>query len=229
MANHGISAPKQERSRESFNRVREATSRFLRERGTADFTLAEISAASGVSIGSIYARVSGKTDLLVEVQREEFDRCDSELVTALDRAGEISSDISLEEAVSQIVEVQYESLRENAGVLSAFMALGATIPEISQRGQRSFVAQRGAFVHALARALASHGMRASTEALEWCFELTYSVASRQLGLGVTPGNVPLSAASPRVIVTRVSHTVLDYLERAGDTEPEALGGPAGHA
>lgn len=58
MAADGVTSPKQVRSKETFARVKATVVLLLRERRNADFTLGEISAASGVSIGSIYARVA---------------------------------------------------------------------------------------------------------------------------------------------------------------------------
>jgi len=54
--------PKQDRSRASFERVLDAATALLAERGYSEFTLQELSRRSKVSIGSIYCRVSGKDD-----------------------------------------------------------------------------------------------------------------------------------------------------------------------
>ena len=60
----GVSEPKQQRSRDSFAKVRAAVLQLLHERGTGQFSLAEVSARAEVSIGSIYGRVSSKAELL---------------------------------------------------------------------------------------------------------------------------------------------------------------------
>ena len=45
----GVSEPKQQRSRDSFAKVRAAVLELLHERGTGQFSLAEVSARAGVS------------------------------------------------------------------------------------------------------------------------------------------------------------------------------------
>ena len=74
----GVSEPKQQRSRDSFAKVRAAVLQLLHERGTGQFALAEVSARAEVSIGSIYGRVSSKAELLRVVQNQEFERLDVE-------------------------------------------------------------------------------------------------------------------------------------------------------
>ena len=54
--------PKQDRSRASFERVLDAATALLAEKGYSEFTLQELSNRSKVSIGSIYGRVNGKDD-----------------------------------------------------------------------------------------------------------------------------------------------------------------------
>ena len=56
--------PTQDRSRESLRRVFDATNRLLQEKTFDKITVGEISAASSVSVGSIYQRFGSKDDLL---------------------------------------------------------------------------------------------------------------------------------------------------------------------
>ena len=84
---NGVAEPKQRRSRDSFAKVRSAVLQLLQERGNGQFSIAEVSAAAGLSIGSIYGRVASKADLLRVVQSEEFDRLDTETEGRVSNAG----------------------------------------------------------------------------------------------------------------------------------------------
>src|SRR4026209_2000726 len=77
--------PKQDRSRVSFERVLDAATALLAERGYSEFTLQELSRRSQVSIGWIYCRVSGKDDLIRRVQVRVLDRLDVEQASFINR------------------------------------------------------------------------------------------------------------------------------------------------
>src|SRR4051812_29557160 len=70
--------PKQERSRASFERAVDAAVALLVERRSDAFTLAEVAARGGVSIGSIYGRVDSKDDLLRAAHAREMARIAAE-------------------------------------------------------------------------------------------------------------------------------------------------------
>ncbi|WP_446893458.1 TetR/AcrR family transcriptional regulator, partial [Acinetobacter sp. NS4_7] len=112
---------KQQRSRDSFAKVRAAVLELLHERGTGQFSLAEVSARAEVSIGSIYGRVSSKAGLLRLIQSEEFDRLDVETAERVGAAGVGAA--SFAAATSAIVTAYAGILRENRDLLSPFFLL----------------------------------------------------------------------------------------------------------
>ena len=59
-----VRPPKQRRSRESYERVLDAAHTLLEENGFEGFTVQEVAARSGVSIGAIYERFGNKESLL---------------------------------------------------------------------------------------------------------------------------------------------------------------------
>lgn len=69
-----VREPKQERSRQSFDKAVDATVSLLVERRSDAFTLVEVAQRAGVSIGSIYGRVSSKDDLIRAAQARETAR-----------------------------------------------------------------------------------------------------------------------------------------------------------
>ena len=208
----GVSEPKQQRSRDSFAKVRAAVLGLLHERGTGQFSLAEVSARAGVSIGSIYGRVPGKAELLRAVQAQEFDRLDAETGQRVSAAGVGAA--SFATATAEIVTVYAGILRENRDLLSPFFLLGVEDAEILARGRRSGDAGQAVFLRALFAAAEEHGVDLPTESAVWALEIFYSQCVRYLGLGVTATASPHDTYAWPELLERLSCTV--YLTIAAD-------------
>ncbi|MGN7969776.1 TetR/AcrR family transcriptional regulator [Microbacterium sp. 22296] len=178
----GLSEPKQQRSRDSFAKVCAAVLELLHERGTGQFSLAEVSSRAAVSIGSIYGRVSSKAELLAVIQSQEFDRLDLETEERVGAAGVGAA--SFGHATGEIVTAYAAILRENRDLLSPFFLLGVEDARILERGRRSGDAGQAVFLRALLAAADEHHVELSTEDAHWAFEVFYSVCVRYLGLGV---------------------------------------------
>jgi len=201
----GMSEPKQQRSRDSFAKVRAAVLELLHERGTGQFSLAEVSARAGVSIGSIYGRVPGKAELLRVVQAQEFDRLDALTEQRVGTAGVGAA--SFASATAEIVTAYAEILRENRDLLSPFFLLGVEDAEILERGRVSGNAGQGVFIRALLTAAEEHQVELSTENAHWAFEIFYSLCVRYLGLGVTTTASPHDAYAWPDLLERLARTV----------------------
>lgn len=201
----GLSEPKQQRSRDSFAKVRAAALELLQERGTAQFSLAEVSARADVSIGSIYGRVAGKAELLRIVQSQEFDRLDRETEERVGQAGREAP--SFAGATAQIVTAYAEILRSNRDLLSPFFLLGVDDDAILERGRRSGDAGQAVFVRALRRCAGQHGIELSAQTADWAFEIFYSLCVRYLGLGVAATATPDGAYGWDELRERLAHTV----------------------
>lgn len=208
----GVSEPKQQRSRDSFAKVRAAVLQLLHERGTGQFSLAEVSARAEVSIGSIYGRVSSKAELLRVIQAQEFDRLDAETTERVGAAGVGTADFAA--ATARIVTVYAEILRENRDLLSPFFLMGVEDAEILARGRVSGDAGQGIFIHALLTAAEEHHVELPPEKAHWAFEIFYSLCVRYLGLGVTATASPHDAYAWPELLDRLAGTV--YLTIASD-------------
>lgn len=208
----GVSEPKQQRSRDSFAKVRAAVLELLHERGTGQFSLAEVSARSGVSIGAIYGRVPGKAELLRVVQAQEFDRLDAETEQRVGAAGRGAATFAA--ATSAIVTVYAGILRENRDLLSPFFLLGVEDAEVLARGRVSGDAGQGVFLRALLAAADEHHAELAPERALWAFEIFYSLCVRYLGLGVTATASPHDTYAWPDLLERLSRTV--YLTVSAD-------------
>lgn len=60
--------PRQERSRQTHERLMNAAEQLFDERGDQGFTIADLAARAGTSVGTVYRRFSTKEDILLAVQ-----------------------------------------------------------------------------------------------------------------------------------------------------------------
>ncbi|GAA5051604.1 AcrR family transcriptional regulator [Thermocatellispora tengchongensis] len=177
-------APKQERSRLSFERAQDAVVALLVEHGSDSFTLAEVAERAGVSIGSMYTRVASKDDLILAVQQREMARIEEETRRALD--GPPSADVPFPEVVRGLVVSTGELLRSNAGIMRPFMLRANTDPEVARLGKQSSQVLAGLFRARLLGRPDAIRHAQPDRAVRWCFTMVYSVLARYLGLGSSP-------------------------------------------
>ncbi|MFK0040630.1 TetR/AcrR family transcriptional regulator [Paenarthrobacter sp. NPDC090517] len=173
--------PKQARSRQSFEKTIEAALALLEERGNDDFTLADVSARSGVSIGSIYARFEGKDDLVSVAHGRKMDDIDA-VSNHLFAALPSHPEDGLEAVVREAMDATIELLRRYADILRPFMLRATNDETISQRGAASHAVHAGNFTAVLRK---WPGGYLGQDEIDWCFNVAYSVIARRLGLGST--------------------------------------------
>jgi AcrR family transcriptional regulator len=173
--------PKQARSRQSFEKTIEAALALLQERGSDEFTLADVSARSGVSIGSIYARFQGKDELIRVAHGRKMDDIDA-VSNHLFESLSISPDAGLESVVQAAVDRTIEVLRRYAEILRPFMLRATQDETISTRGAASHAVLAKNFADVLNQW--NEGFLHETD-VDWSFNVVYSVVARRLGLGST--------------------------------------------
>ena len=206
--------PKQARSRESFEKTIEAALSLIQECGNDEFTLADVSSRSGVSIGSIYARFEGK-ELLLRVaharKMDDIDAVSAYLFAPLPlRPAEVLRDV-VREAIDQVITV----LVRYADTLRPFMLRATHDPAISRRGAASHEALARHFSHVLE---AWQSTALDPSGIDWCFNVVYSVVARRLGLGSTmegSGDMPWDD-----IASNLSKMVASYLQSGPLTGPD---------
>ncbi|WP_395400161.1 TetR/AcrR family transcriptional regulator [Arthrobacter sp. UC242_113] len=212
--------PKQARSRQSFENTIEAALALLRERGSDEFTLADVSTRSGVSIGSIYARFEGKDELLRVAHARKMDDIDAvsaHLFQPAEAPAEPASSArepGLELHVRQAVDRTIDVLRRYADILRPFMLRATHDPAISTRGAASHAALAGHFAEHLSR-WPDNDVDASD--VDWCFNVVYSVVARRLGLGSTmEGSGSLEWSE---IADKLTDMVASYLRAGAHKNP----------
>jgi AcrR family transcriptional regulator len=181
MADSTVRPPKQKRSRESLERVIEASMRLLEENGFEGFTIQDVSRRADVSVGAIYARFGNKESLLRAVHAEAMEAMarEHESIAAVD--GRVKQDVR--DVVVEAVRAVAEIFRGNEKLLRAFMHLGAVDDEISRRGSEVSIdlSQRFAATILAHRAAIAHPHPKT--AVDVAYRMAYCTFARQVMYG----------------------------------------------
>jgi AcrR family transcriptional regulator len=173
-------APKQLRSRQSYDRMIEAALDLLKEGGLSALTLAAVSRRSRVSIGSIYCRVESKEALLREVQAVVMNQMEHEFALLVSRVRR--KQLSLRELVPTMVRELALYLKRHAEVLSAFMQQGDRDPVVEAVGRKAFQQNVLDFKLVLLDRHADFNHPDPEHAAATCFTVVYAALARYLGL-----------------------------------------------
>ena len=199
-------APKQGRSRQSFERIIEATIELLKERAYDQVTLAEICERAGVSTGSLYGRVAGKDELLRVVQVRFLERLNEQFT---EEAQRIESEArGLEQIVPRVVAGLGTLLKENASVLRSFMLRAPADPLIEAAGQKSAAEDSAKFTRLLELCSAEIRHPQPQRAIQSGMLLIYSTQARFLGLDSAGGQ---GQGSWEELLTDLGDMMLAYL------------------
>jgi AcrR family transcriptional regulator len=132
-----VRPPKQKRSHESLERVLDASTTLLAEKGFDAFTIQDVSQRADVSVGAIYARFGSKESLLRAVHRHAMESIQPEhaSVGTADGRRVTGARAAIVTAVGTVARI----FRGNEQLLRAFMHLGAVDDEIARRGSDSSI------------------------------------------------------------------------------------------
>jgi AcrR family transcriptional regulator len=182
-----VKAPKQDRSRASFDRVLDAAVELLKEQGYQGFTLQEVSKRSRTSIGSIYCRVQGKDDLFHAVQDHVLAKLDAEMESILEPSK--WENVEPGKLILFLVRELAEYLRRHTPILRALISRELADPVVMKKGKKAHwrVAER--FQSLLMRHAAEFNHPNPEQATAFCFNLTYASIAKHLDIDtVTPSN-----------------------------------------
>ncbi|MDT0201918.1 TetR/AcrR family transcriptional regulator [Nocardioides sp. AE5] len=135
MAQRTRNAPVQSRSKETVERILDATARILEQRGYGGLTTNHVAAEAGVSVGSLYRWFADKQSLVEALRQRTNDRILAELSAAMVATAPLPS----REAVGAVVNALVEQLREHAAVVGALLRespMGThqnVLPDVEQR------------------------------------------------------------------------------------------------
>jgi AcrR family transcriptional regulator len=200
-------APKQGRSRQSFERIIEATIDLCRERPYDQITLAEICQRAGVSTGALYGRVTGKDELLRAVQVQFLERLGEQFTVEAQRIAAQAH--GLAQVVPAVVAGLGNLLKENASVLRSFMLRGPFDEVIATAGRKAAQDNHAKFIR-LVEACGNEILHPNpARAIEASMLLIYATQARFLGLDSVGGMG--EASSWNDLLEDLSDMMLAYL------------------
>lgn len=221
-------APKQRRSRESYDRMIEAATELLKEGGLGALTLAAVSRRSRVSIGSIYCRVDGKDALLREVQAIVLKQMEHEFALLVNRVRR--RQLPLRELVPTMVWEFAHYLRRHAALLAAFMQQGDRDPIVEQVGARSYAQTVTDFNLVLLERRSEFRHPDPEHAATTVFTVAYAALARYLGLNSgAPGHGGAGEGNWQQLVEDLGLMSLAFisLDLSGITRPQDAGNERG--
>jgi AcrR family transcriptional regulator len=174
-------APKQQRSRESYERVLAATQRLLTDEKGADFTLADVSRESGVSVGGIYGRFENRMALILEVQLRVNEKMLEESAAGIGQAAATARDGR--DLMRRLTVEIAESLRRHRDIIKAIVDASLADADIAQEGLHVYAAQLDLFRSALLARRAEIAHPEPDQAIEFCFLSIYEIVASHFGFG----------------------------------------------
>ena len=152
--------PRQQRSRESFERVLAAGLELLAEGGYEAFTISDVARRAGVAVGTIYGRFGNKDALFHALQDRILDAIEA------DQAERFQALAESDRTAGEVVR-------------------GAVDPAVLARGSASSQALAGDFTAALTSRRDELGHPDPDLAADVCFRMVYDVLARRVMYGPT--------------------------------------------
>lgn len=199
--------PRQQRSRESLERILDAAESLIRERGFDDMTIAEVVQRSDSSVGSLYARFPNKLGLLRGVHLRYHARVQNDVFAAFNGAHPHAE--SLEEAVERIVRVLSQHVLDEPELFRAFVLEAVFDPGVRAQGEQTNAARRDKVVDVLLAHRDEIRHPAPDLAARWSYSLCMALLRERITFGEA---AELSGGFPDdTLVAELARSVMAYL------------------
>lgn len=173
--------PRQERSRLSRERILDAAERVLADGKATEFTLLDVSRASGISIGGIYRRFADKDDLVVALQERLNVRMTDEFAKLAADASRRAS--TLERQIAVLVAGMANLLRRHAPLLRTVVETAMVNTVVARNGVEVFHIHRALFKAQLLKYRRSISQAHPEQAIDFCFNASYELVASHFGFG----------------------------------------------
>jgi AcrR family transcriptional regulator len=183
--------PQQGRSRASFERMLSAAAALLRERGSDDFTLLDVSKKGKVSIGSIYHRFDSKDELIQAVHRRFIEQMIERQGVLIGKA--VRQGDRLETLMHALIEEIAELLRQEGAMLRPLMRRASADPVVGAAGRLGYIDMHDRLTAAIMAFRSEIRHPDPDRAVASVIRIMYAAIARFLGFGATetpldPGN-----------------------------------------
>lgn len=176
-----FSAPKQQRSRESLDRVLEAATELLQDVGYEEMRIAEVAERASIGTASIYARVGSKYGLLLAVQARMVERLDRRAEQLLEPL--LSFAGPFEQLVHAAITAVAELFRSEEALLRVFMARADTDATVTASGSGSTMRLNDLFAQVLLSRCGEITHPEPETAVDVCFRMAYDTLARRVMRG----------------------------------------------
>ncbi len=206
---HEVKEPRQQRSRDSQERILKAAEALIKSKGFEALTTAEVVRRSNTSIGTLYARFGDKTALLHAVQ----DRVQSrEEACMRNQIAKIDWDaLTLADSVRRLLEIKQTACDGDDRLFEAFVVHGATDPVLRAQGYRHKAAVENLEVEILLKSADEIGHADPEAAARVASRLAQAAqeeyVQRSLAGGPLPGSAP-----PELLLERLADVIIAYLK-----------------
>ncbi|WP_104523443.1 TetR/AcrR family transcriptional regulator [Blastococcus atacamensis] len=202
-----VRPPKQQRSREAWNRVLDAGVAVLEEGGSDSFTIAAVCDRARVAPTAIYARTTSKDALFLAVYEHGVGRLrDEQAVFADDTrwAGLPPAEL-VRAAVAEMVGISFR----HAPFLRAVVLVSAVHPEVRRRGSRYSQELGEGFVQVVLAARDVIGHPDPEAAVRSCFGTVFAASIIRVAYG--PGFATPTPVDDERFVADLGETAARYL------------------
>lgn len=173
--------PLQKRSRETQERILQATERLMSRLGSAEFSLADVSRESGVSVGGFYRRFPSRDALVEAVQVRVYGQLSHEYAQ-VEAEAERHED-ALEARVYVLVSGIANMLKRHAPTIKAIVEASWSNTTVARAGVDVFHEHSRKFRAHLLRYRKSIRHERPEHAVDFCFSFVYELVASHFGFG----------------------------------------------
>jgi len=173
----GIRPPRQERSRQSLERVLAAGAELLAEKGWDGFTVAEVAQRADASVGLIYRRFHDKAALIEAILITEVSRQSRKESEALDEL--VAADLPIAELIAAVVHSTATIAYTDARLSQVLSERSDADPALTEHVQRLRTAPRR-FTEIMVARRAELAHEDAERAADMAFWITNSAIERRI-------------------------------------------------
>jgi AcrR family transcriptional regulator len=206
---HEVKEPRQQRSRDSQERILKAAEALIKSKGFEALTTAEVVRRSGTSIGTLYARFGDKTALLHAVQDRVQSREEEIMRAQLSRVD--WEGLSLEDTVRRLLEIKQTATEGDDRLFEAFVVHGATDPVLRAQGYRHKAAIEGLEVDVLLKHASEIGHPDPDAAARVASRLAQAAQEEYVQRSLSGVSLPASAPAD-LLQQRLADVIIAFLK-----------------
>ncbi len=203
------SPPRQERSRQTLDRLLDAATEVIEEKGQLNFTLPEVAQRAGIAVGTVYRRFSSKDQLVSAVLTRQRDHEDA--VALLVWAGTDWTSRPIKDLTDQLVRDLAGIWRDREQFMRAIMLRHLIDgPDLSQtRGPERMVTSMEQFREAIGSCGRAVQHEDPDTACDFAYRMIIGMCARRTAVAIETQTPALSSWAD--LLDQLSDAVARYL------------------